>query len=51
MCDSENDCGDNTDETDIECGGTSRPCSESEFRCNDGYALFSPILQVITYQC
>ncbi|KAI6192728.1 EGF-like domain-containing protein [Aphelenchoides besseyi] len=39
MCDSENDCGDNSDETDARCGGTSRPCSESEFRCNDGHCL------------
>ncbi|GMT30081.1 hypothetical protein PFISCL1PPCAC_21378, partial [Pristionchus fissidentatus] len=39
MCDSENDCGDNSDETDPSCGGTSRPCSESEFRCNDGKCI------------
>lgn len=39
MCDSENDCGDDSDETDPSCGGTSRPCSESEFRCNDGRCI------------
>lgn len=39
MCDSENDCGDNSDENDPSCGGTSRPCSESEFRCNDGKCI------------
>ncbi|VDK47362.1 unnamed protein product [Anisakis simplex] len=39
MCDSENDCGDDSDETDASCGGTSRPCSESEFRCNDGRCI------------
>jgi hypothetical protein len=39
MCDSENDCGDNSDETDASCGGTSRPCSESEFRCRDGKCI------------
>uniref|UniRef100_A0AAF5Q0L6 EGF-like domain-containing protein n=13 Tax=Wuchereria bancrofti TaxID=6293 RepID=A0AAF5Q0L6_WUCBA len=39
MCDSENDCGDDSDETDPSCGGTSRPCSESEFRCTDGRCI------------
>lgn len=39
MCDSENDCGDDSDETDPSCGGTSRPCSESEFRCSDGRCI------------
>uniref|UniRef100_A0A158P9R2 EGF-like domain-containing protein n=1 Tax=Angiostrongylus cantonensis TaxID=6313 RepID=A0A158P9R2_ANGCA len=39
MCDSENDCGDNSDETDVSCGGTTRPCSESEFRCSDGKCI------------
>uniref|UniRef100_A0A914DZH1 EGF-like domain-containing protein n=1 Tax=Acrobeloides nanus TaxID=290746 RepID=A0A914DZH1_9BILA len=39
MCDSENNCVDNSDETDSSCDGTSRPCSESEFRCNDGRCI------------
>lgn len=53
MCDSENDCGDDSDETDPSCGGTSRPCSESEFRCNDGRCIpgskvrCSPLMRTI----
>ncbi|KAF7629927.1 hypothetical protein Mgra_00009058 [Meloidogyne graminicola] len=32
-------CSDNSDEIDEQCGGTSRPCSESEFRCNEGRCI------------
>ncbi|CAJ0930175.1 unnamed protein product, partial [Mesorhabditis belari] len=51
MCDSENDCGDNSDETADECGGTSRPCSESEFRCNDGRCIPGSKVCDGTVQC
>lgn len=51
MCDSENDCTDNSDETDPECGGTSRPCSESEFRCNDGRCIPESKVCDGTIQC
>uniref|UniRef100_A0A914E474 EGF-like domain-containing protein n=1 Tax=Acrobeloides nanus TaxID=290746 RepID=A0A914E474_9BILA len=51
MCDSENDCGDNSDETDTSCGGTSRPCSESEFRCNDGRCIPQSKVCDGTIQC
>lgn len=50
MCDSENDCGDDSDETDPSCGGTSRPCSESEFRCTDGRCIpGNKVLYFLTY--
>lgn len=51
MCDSENDCGDDSDETDPSCGGTSRPCSESEFRCNDGRCIAGSKVCDGTVQC
>merc|ERR1719322_29370 len=35
LCDFENDCGDNTDESEETCAGRYRECSESEFRCNN----------------
>uniref|UniRef100_A0A0K0FI56 Low-density lipoprotein receptor-related protein (inferred by orthology to a C. elegans protein) n=1 Tax=Strongyloides venezuelensis TaxID=75913 RepID=A0A0K0FI56_STRVS len=50
-CDSENDCGNNEDETDPSCGGTSRPCSESEFRCNDGRCIPESKVCDGTIQC
>uniref|UniRef100_A0AC35U3P2 EGF-like domain-containing protein n=1 Tax=Rhabditophanes sp. KR3021 TaxID=114890 RepID=A0AC35U3P2_9BILA len=38
-CDGEADCADMSDELDPSCGGTSRPCSESEFRCDNGKCI------------
>ena len=39
MCDFENDCGDNSDETEAVCKGSYRPCSESEFKCANGRCI------------
>ncbi|XP_075216860.1 low-density lipoprotein receptor-like isoform X2 [Lycorma delicatula] len=38
MCDGDDDCGDNTDETAKECT-ENRSCTETEFRCNNGRCI------------
>lgn len=35
------DCGDGSDETEAQCKGKYRECSESEFRCTNGKCISS----------
>lgn len=39
MCDFTDDCGDESDENEINCEGKYRECSESEFSCKNGKCI------------